>query len=156
MSLRTAVVVRKIINKKIVPQRPVGRGNPGYPWHVIVRILVYAILSGIFTNKGLVTRLHQNPEITRKLGLRKAHRKSIARWKKNKWLLLQVVIYNLGNLVQVLVPTTKLVDSAPIVDENDSDAKKGKCSRGWFIGFKIHIVVNRLKIPSRAIFSTGV
>lgn len=56
----------------------------------------------------------------------------------------------------LLVYATLLVtDSTPIPDSKDSDAKKGKTGRGWFIGFKVHKIINQLKIPLRAIFTTG-
>lgn len=157
MTTRTAIVVRKIVNKKFVPRRPKQVGNPGYPWHIVVRVLVYAILSGIFTNKGLVTHLKNNSSITKTLGLKTIpHRKTIARWKKNKWLLLELVIKNLGNFVQQLV-INKLVifDSAPIPDYNDPEGSSNVNSRGWFFGFKIHIVVNQFGMPLRAVFSEG-
>jgi len=157
MTTRTANVVRKVVNKKIVPSRPSSKGNPGYDYCIVVRVLVYAVLSGIFTNKGLVTHLENNPTIARILGLKTIpHRKSISRWKKQKWILLGIVIENLGKLIQEMV-TNKLVifDSAPIPDEKDSDAKTGFNSRGPFIGFKIHLAVNQFGMPLKAIFSTG-
>lgn len=157
MTIRTAIVVRKVINKKIVPPRPKQVGNPGYPWHVIVRVLVYAVLSGIFTNKGLVTHLKSNSTVRNILGLKTVpHRKTIARWKKQKWMLLVIVIKNLGNMIQELVPNKLVIfDSAPIPDKKDPDAKTGFNSRGPFVGFKIHLSVNQLGIPLRAIFTTG-
>lgn len=157
MTIKTAIIVRKIVNKKIVPSRPKQVGNPGYPWHVIVRVLVYAILSGIFTNKGLVTHLENNLRVGKILGLKAIpHRKTVSRWKKNKWMLLELVIKNLGDFIQELV-INKLVifDSAPIPDKKDPDAKKGVNSRGFFEGFKIHAAVNQLGMPLRAMFSTG-
>ncbi|MEM5793272.1 MAG: transposase, partial [Candidatus Aenigmatarchaeota archaeon] len=110
MTLKTANVVRRVINKNIVPPRPIGKGNPGYEWHIVVRILVYAILSGIFTNKGLVTHLKNNPEIARTLGLKKIpHRKSISRWKKQKWKILEMVIENLGKFIQEIIKNKLLI-----------------------------------------------
>lgn len=80
MTIRTAIVVRQFINKSVVPKRPRQRGNPGYPWHVVARVLVYAVLSEVFTNKGLVRHLEQHPLVQRILGLKTIpHRKTIAR-----------------------------------------------------------------------------
>lgn len=154
MNIRTAIVVRQFINKKIVPQRPRQRGNPGYPWHVVARLLVYAVLIGIFTNKGLVRHLEQNPLIRRILGLKTIpHRKTIARWKKN-WYLLFFVVEKLGDMVRLLIPTEKLIfDSTPIIDYNDPDAEVGFYSIGPFKGFKDHYSVNQLGIPIRNIFT---
>jgi hypothetical protein len=140
-----------------VPQRPRQVGNPGYPWHVVVRVLVYAVLSGIFTNKGLVTHLKNDPTVREILGLKTVpHRKTIARWKKNKWSLLRIVIRNLGNMIQEFVPNKLVIfDSAPIPDKNDPEGSSNQNSRGWFFGFKIHVVVNQFGMPLRAMFSEG-
>lgn len=154
MNIKTAIVVRQFINKKTVPQRPRQKGNPGYSWHVVARVLVYAVLTGIFTNKGLVRHLEQHLFITRILGLKAIpHRKTIARWKKN-WYLLFFVVEKLGDMVRLLIPTEKLIfDSTPIVDYNDPDAEIGFYSRGPFKGFKEHYSVNQLGIPVRTVFT---
>lgn len=154
MTIRTAIVVRQFINKSVVPKRPRQRGNPGYPWHVVARVLVYAVLSEVFTNKGLVRHLEQHPLVQRILGLKTIpHRKTIARWKKN-WFLLFFVVEKLGDMVRLLIPTEKLIfDSTPIVDYNDPDAEIGFYSRGPFKGFKDHFSVNQLGIPVRNIFT---
>jgi len=47
------------------------------------------------------------------------------------------------------------VDSAPLEDPSDPEANKWKNSQGWFEGFKIHVEINQLKIPLRAVFTTG-
>ena len=154
MNIKTAIVIRQFINKLTVPQRPRQKGNPGYPWHVVVRVLVYAVLSEIFTNKGLVRHLEQHPLIVRILGLKTIpHRKTIARWKKN-WYLMFFVVNKLGDMIRLLIPTEKLIfDSTPIVDYDDPDAEIGFYSRGPFKGFKEHYSVNQLGIPIRSIFT---
>ena len=76
-----------------------------------------------------MTHLKNNPRVRRTIGLKSVpHRKTIARWR-----LLSIVIRNSGNTIQELV-LNKLVisDSAPILDKNDPDAKKGANSRGFF------------------------
>lgn len=154
MNIRTAIVVRQFINKSVVPKRPRQKGNPGYPWHVVARVLVYAVLAEIFTNKGLVRHLEQHPLIRRIIGLKTIpHRKTIARWRKN-WCLFLSVVENLGDMIRLLIPTEKLIfDSTPIVDYNDPDAEIGFYSRGPFKGFKEHYSVNQLGIPVRTIFT---
>jgi len=150
----THVVVRELINKSNCPERPKIVGNPGYPWYQVIRLLVYALLKQIYTNKGLVTHLRNNPDVIKTLGLKSIpHRKTIARWKTKWWLLITVII-KLGNLIHLLVPTEKLIiDSAPIPDDKDPDATFGFYSRGPFKGFKIHCSVNQLGIPIGAVFS---
>lgn len=105
------IIVKFLFLKKIVPSRPSGKGNPGYDWYIVVRVMVYAILSEIFTNKGLVTHLKNNSSIAKILGLKTIpHRRSISRWKRQKWMLLEIVIENLGKLIQEFdeIPIGKL------------------------------------------------
>lgn len=52
-----ATIICRIINKKIVPSKPKGRGRKGYGWLLIVRLIVYALLIGIFSNIGLRTHI---------------------------------------------------------------------------------------------------
>jgi len=42
-----------------------------------------------------------------------------------------------------------------IEDPSDPDARKGKTSKGWSEGFKLHVGINQLRIPVRAVFTTG-
>ena len=66
------------------------------------------------------------------------------------------VLNKLCDLVQLIVPThLEIVDSAPLEDPSDPEAKKWKNSQRWFEGFKIHVGINQLKIPLRAVFTTG-
>ena len=48
-----------------------------------------------------------------------------------------------------------IIDSTPLVDEKDPDAKVGFNSRGPFKGFKIHLSVNQLGLPLKAILTPG-
>lgn len=143
------------MNKKIVPQKS-GRGRIGYGNLLIVRLLIFAVLTRIFTNKGLRTYLEQHQDTARQLGFHKIpHRTTISRWKK-KHLLLRKVIDRLGSVIQLLVPTILLIfDSTPLEDKKDPDAKVGYYSRGSFVGFKTHLSVNQSKIPIKAIFTPG-
>lgn len=70
--------------------------------------------------------------------------------------LLFQVMNNMGNMIQTIIPTSiEIVDSTPLEDPKDLDAKKGKTSKGWFEGFKVHVGVNQLKIPLKSVFTTG-
>jgi len=148
-------LIRQIVNKKIVPQKS-GRGRRGYGNLLIARLLIFAILARIFTNKGLRTYLEQHSDIVKQLGFQKIpHRTTISRWKK-KHFLLRKVIENLGSMIQLLIPNILLIfDSTPIEDRKDPDAKVGYYSRGLFVGFKIHLAVNQSKMPIKAVFTPG-
>jgi len=154
---QTAVLaVSSLINKSTCPERPNQRGYPGYSWILVARILIYAAIRGFHNNSAIVVHLKNNPDIAKALGFETIpHRTTISRWRRRWWILTEV-IEKLGGMVQKLVPTTLLiVDSAPIPDENDPDARKGKTSKGWFNGFKIHVSVNQMRIPLKAVFTTG-
>ena len=157
MGIQSSKVIRLVINKSIVPKQKKRRGRKGYGNVLIVRLLVFAILVGIFSNRGLHTYLKQHKTVRKMLGFKTVpHRTTIARWKANKRELLEQTITNLGNFVTVLVYSKLLViDSSPIPDINDSEGRWGRTGRGWFFGFKIHTVINQLKIPLRAKFTTG-
>lgn len=156
MNQGTCSVIRTIVNKIIVPQRPKQRGRKGYGNLLIARLLVYVIVTRIFSNKGMKTHLENNTNYAKILGFKTIpHRTTISRWKKKHELLFQV-INNLGNLVQLLIAATlQIADSTPIPDDKDPDAKKGKTSKGWFTGFKAHVLINQLGIPIRAVLTTG-
>jgi len=151
-------IIRLVINKSIVPKQPKRRGRKGYGIVLRVRLLVYSVLVGIFSNRGLRTHLEKHErDVARVLGFKTIpHRTTIGRWKKKGWMLMFQVINKLGDLVQLIIPTIiEIVDSTPLEDPSDPDARKGKTSKGWFEGFKLHVGINQLKIPVRAVFTTG-
>lgn len=47
------------------------------------------------------------------------------------------------------------MNSTPIEDSDDTDARKGYTSRGEFYGFKLHMSSDEKCVPSRATFTTG-
>lgn len=153
-------IIRLVINKTIVPkQSKKRRGRKGYEIVLIARLLVYSVLVGIFSNNGLRKHLEKHrSSVAKVLGFKTEvpHRTTISRWKrKYKDEMLQV-INSIGDLVQLLVPTVlEIADSTPLEDPSDPDARKGKTSKGWFKGFKVHVGVNQMRIPLRAVFTTG-
>jgi hypothetical protein len=151
-------IIRLVINKTIVPKQPKRGGRKGYGAVLIVRLLVYSVLVGIFTNMGLKRHLekHRN-SIARVLGFKAIpHRTSIGRWKRKYHMLVFQTLNHLGDLIQSIIPTViEVVDSTELEDPSDPDARKGKTSKGWFEGFKVHIGINQLRIPLRAVFTSG-
>lgn len=148
--------VRRLINKTNCPERPKKPGNPGYPWLVVIRVLVFAALKGLHTNKGLHRYLSKRRDEAMSLGLKTIpHRTTISRWRR-RWFLLVPVFAALSRLIESIVRTRLLImDSSPIPDRNDPDATKGKYSKGWFYGFKYHWSVNQLGLPIRFVFSVA-
>jgi len=59
-------------------------------------------------------------------------------------------------MLQLVTPTTFLiVDSTPLVDLYNMEARWGHTSRGKFRGFKLHAAVNQLGLPLRAVVTPG-
>ena len=46
-----------------------------------------------------------------------------------------------------------IIDSTPIVDEEDGDSEVGYNSKGRFIGFKLHLSCDECLVPLRAEFT---
>jgi transposase len=70
--------------------------------------------------------------------------------------LLEETFAKISSLLQLVTPATFLiVDSTPLVDLYDMEARWGHTSRGKFRGFKLHAAVNQLGLPLRAIVTPG-
>jgi len=55
-------------------------------------------------------------------------------------------------MLPVMEPTNLLVvNSTPLVAVLDLEAARGKSSRGWFKGFKLHAAVNQQGLHLRAV-----
>jgi hypothetical protein len=150
-------LVRLIVNKTVIPQEPKRAGNPGYGQLKAVRTLVYARLKGLQNDTRIIWYLKKHPSDATKLGLyRIPDRTTIGRWWRRYIYLLEETFQKTADTIQVLVPTTHLiVDSTPLVDLYDMEAKWGFSSRGPFKGFKLHAVVNQLGLPLKAIVTPG-
>ncbi len=150
-------LVRLIVNKVIVPVELKRAGNPGYGQLKAIRILVYARLKGLQNDTRIHWHLKKHAFIAKKLGLRAIPgRTTIGRWWKRYLTLLQETFKKTADIIQLLAPTTHLIaDSTPLVDLYDIEAKWGFSSRGPFKGFKLHVAVNQLGLPLKAIISSG-
>lgn len=148
-------MIRLLINKEIVPLQK-GRGRRGYGNVPRVRVLIYQEVKG-FNDCQLIRHLEANPEIRRILGLTGIpDRSRLSVWKKTYSDLVIYVFNKLSAIIQMITPTELLIiDSTPLVDEEDPDAKVGFNSRGPFKGFKIHLSVNQAGLPLKAILTTG-
>ena len=148
-------LIRLLINKEIVPPQK-GRGRRGYGNVARIRTLIYRGLKG-FNDCQLIKHLEANPKIRRTLGLTGVpDRSRLSVW-KNIYSALVIQVFNkLSAIIQMIIPTELLIiDSTPLVDEEDPDAKVGFNSRGPFKGFKTHLSVNQLGLPLKAILTTG-
>jgi hypothetical protein len=150
-------VVRLIVNKAIVPAEPKRRGNPGYGRVKALRVLVYARLKGLDNDTRLVKHLKKNPFAAKTLGLEAVpDRTTVGRWWKRCLSLLEEVFVKIADVLQLAIPTKiAVVDSTPLVDLYDMEARWGHTSRGKFRGFKLHAAVNQLGLPLRALVTPG-
>lgn len=154
--LKASELTRLVVNKTVVPERR-GRGRKGYGRRPAVRLLVYAQLKGIHQDTRLVKHLEKNPEVAESLGLNGIpDRTTIGRWRRRLSQVLRKAFRKVSKFIQVLVPTEDvIVDSTPLEDYRDPDARWGKYSRGWFKGFKGHFSVNQLELPLKTRITTG-
>jgi hypothetical protein len=150
-------VVRLFVNKAIVPAEPKRRGNPGYGRVKALRVLVYARLKGLKNDTRVVEHLKRHQWITKTLGLNKIpNRTTVGRWWRHCLSILEQTFINITNMLQLIEPTkTVIVDSTPLVDLYDMEARWGHTGRGKFRGFKLHAAVNQLGLPLRAFVTPG-
>jgi hypothetical protein len=150
-------VVRVFVNKVVVSKGSRRRGNPGYPRLQAVRLLVYARLKRIGTDEGLARYLKRDRLALRALGFKQVpHRTTIGRWWRRYAELLKQVFEKLAELLQYPLPCKLLVvDSTPLEDKCDPEARWGYTSRGPFKGFKLHVSVNQEGLPLKALVTPG-
>ncbi len=150
-------LVRVFVNKTMVYEKSKRCGNPGYPRLQAVRLLVYARLKGIGTDKGLIRHLKKNRYAVRALGFKRVpHRTTVGRWWRRYAELLKEVFEMLARLLQHPLPCRLLVvDSTPLEDRRDPEGRWGYTSRGSFKGFKLHVAVNQEGLPLKALVTPG-
>jgi Transposase DDE domain/Transposase domain (DUF772) len=150
-------VVRLFVNNAIVPAEPKRRGNPGYGRVKALRVLVYSRLKGLDNDTRLIQHLKKHPWIAKKLGLGVVpNRTTVGRWWRRYLSILEETFRKIADILQLAVPTKiAVVNSTPLVDLYDMEARWGHTSRGKFRGFKLHAAVNQLGLPLRAIVTPG-
>ena len=150
-------VVRLLVNKAIVPAEPKRRGNPGYGRVKALRVLVYARQKGLDNDTRIIEHLKKHPFAAKTLGLEAVpDRTTVGRWWTRYLSLLEQVFIKIANILQLAIPTKiAVIDSTPLVDLYDMEARWGHTSRGKFRGFKLHAAVNQIGLPLRALVTPG-
>jgi hypothetical protein len=150
-------IVRLFVNKAIVPAEPTRRGNPGYGRVKALRILVYARLKGLENDTRVIEHLKKHNNVCRTLGLCKVpDRTTVGRWWRRYLGLIEQTFVNVTDMLQLIEPTKAvIVDSTPLIDLYDMEARWGHTGRGKFRGFKLHAAVNQLGLPLRALITPG-
>lgn len=156
--MQTIDVVLKVINKTTVAQVwYLRRGPKGYGLLLIFRLLIYSVLKEIFSTRRLMKHLRKRPHVWRKLGFKKMPcRRTVDGWFMKYDFILDRLIKIAGDrYLQLNESEWTILDSTPIRDRKDPDAKKGYSSEGPFWGFKIHASCDEYCVPLRATFTTG-
>ena len=156
--MQTVDVVLGVVNKSLVKQLNfVRRGPKGYGLLLVLRLLLYSVLKEIFSTRELVKHLKKRPNIRKKLGFSKLPvRRTIDDWFKKYDNVLDKVISITGDrYLQLNESEWTILDSTPIPDKEDPDARKGYTSKGEFWGFKLHASCDEYCVPLRATFTTG-
>jgi hypothetical protein len=150
-------LVRLVLNKAIVPVEPKRAGNSGYGQQTAIRTLVYARLKGLQNDTRIVEYLKRHSYDLRELGLsRVPNRTTVGRWWRRYLPAIEDTFHRTVDMLRVMVQTTHLIaDSTPLVDLYDMKAKWGFTHRGRFKGFKLHVAVNQLGLPLKAIVTPG-
>src|SRR3989338_964439 len=156
--MQTIDAVLGVLNKRVVSQiEKRRRGSKGYGLLLILRLLLYAVLAEIFSTRKLEKHLRKRRHVLRKLGFHSLpDRRTIDRWKERHDDVLDHLIRITGDrYLQLKESEWTLLDSTPIEDPEDPDARIGHTSRGEFKGFKVHMSCDEYCVPLRATFTTG-
>lgn len=143
-------LLHKSVAHEIVVQ--VKRGPKGYGLVLKLRILLYATLIEVFSTRKLVKHLKKRCSVLRRLGFSTMpDKRTIDRWKKTvDYELQQVITFAGDRYLQLSESEWTILDSTPLVDENDPDATIGYNSQGLFVGFKLHMSCDEKEVPLRA------
>ena len=145
------------VNKTIVSERK-GRGRKGHGRLAALRLLAYALLVGIDKDKPLEKRLGRNRGVAKAPGFKRStpDRTTICRWKKKFDKIAREAFEKQASIVEMLAPAELLVvDSTPLEDWRDPEAEWGYHSKGPFKGFKVHVSVDQLGLPRKAVVTPG-
>ena len=143
------VLHKNFSNLIVVPLRP---GPVGYGLLLKLRLLLYAMLAEIFSTRKLRKHLQKRRHILRRLGFKTLpDKRTIDRWKhKHDYELQQAVTLVGDRYLQLSESEWTVMDSTPLVDEDDPEATTGYNSQGPFVGFKLHMSCDEKGVPLRA------
>ena len=148
------ILTNKVIGKIIIP---IKRGPKGYPLLLRLKLLLYGELKGFFSTRMLRKHFQKRPDALKKLGFKTLpDKRTIDRWKHKLANELQQLVKLMGDCyIQRKLSEWTILDSTPIEDEKDPEAKTGYTSKGKFKGFKLHMSCDENEVPLRAVVTTG-
>lgn len=154
LAIVNEILTNKVIGKIKVPTKP---GPKGYPLPLRFKLLLYGKLKGFFSTRMLRKHLKKSPVVLKKLGFETLpDRRTIDRWKHKLDTKLQQLVKLTGDCyIQRKLSEWTILDSTPLVDEKDPEAKVGYTSKGKFKGFKLHMSCDEYEVPLRAVVTTA-
>lgn len=152
-------IVNEILTHKTIAclQVRVHPGPAGYALLKRLKLLLYGHIQGILSTRKLRKHLRKNPKKLYGLGLQTIpDRRTIDRWKQKLASEFAQLVQITGNrYLQKKISEWTILDSTPLEDEHDSDARVGHTSKGAFKGFKLHMSCDEHEVPLRAVVTTG-
>lgn len=147
-------VVLEVLNKKFSEKIVIRikRGPKGYGLLLKLRLLLYAMLMEMFSTRKVIKHIYKRPIVLRKLGFKTMpDKRTLDRWKRNLEYELEQAVTIAGNeYLQLSESEWTILDSTPIIDEDDYDSTIGYNSQGMFKGFKLHMSCDEKEVPLRA------
>ena len=139
------------------PRKP---GRPPFDRSSMLCAFVGKALLGLPSEKALHRELTRNPSLRELCAFFTVPSvRTLNRFRARRHRLIESVFKKLvDRFAQVYELGAHLaVDSTPIpVKKADSDARKGYGTRGWFYGYKLHILAScETKLPLRAVITRG-
>lgn len=152
-------VVNEVLTKKVIAQVIVRikRGPKGYQLILRLRLLLYSHLMALFSTRKLRKHLKKRSEMLKLLGFQKLpDRRTIDRWKLHLDSEFQQLVRLMGDrYLQTKLSEWTILDSTPLIDEFDAEARIGHNSQGMFKGFKLHMSCDEFEVPLRAVVTTA-
>lgn len=153
-----AAYLRAAVTPGSSPWRKPGR--PPFDRSSMLCAFVCKALLGLRSENALHRELHRNPSLRALCGFHTVPSvRTLNRFRARRHRLLDSVFRNLADRFAEVHSLGEhlAVDSTPIpVKLTDHDARKGYGTRGWFYGYKLHILAScETKLPVRAVVTRG-
>ena len=135
-------------------------GRPPFDRGPMLCAFVFKSLLGIRSENALHRKLHRNFLFRELFGFQNVPSlRTLNRFRARRHRLIEAVFKKLSNQFAEVHELGEhlAIDSTHIpVRKPDSDARKGYGTRGWFYGYKLHILAScETKLPLRAVLTRG-
>ena len=152
-------IVKEVLTQKSITslKLQIHPGPKGYALLLRLRLLLYSHLMGLLSTRKIRKHLRKRPEMLKRLGFQTLpDRRTIDRGKRKLAVELEQLVRLTGDCyLQKELSEWTIVDSTPLEDWRDTEARVGHTSRGMFKGFKLHMSCDEYEVPLRAVVTTG-